>query len=139
MKTCFSCKQELSLDSFYLRKTRVNQSQSECKECTRVRRAKWWKSEAGKLSSQNTKLKRRFGITLQQFNEMLSERNNQCQICGAKESCLGHSLAVDHCHTTGQIRGLLCKACNVGLGNFKDNTKFLQAAIQYLTTVTEAK
>lgn len=132
MKLCSVCKQTKDLGAFYSRLDRFQQFQSECKECCRIRRAKWWKSESGKLSSRNSKLKARFGITLQQYNQLLENQNFKCLICTATESVLGHSLAVDHCHTTGKIRGLLCKSCNIGIGNLKDNIQNLQNAIKYL-------
>jgi len=84
------------------------------------------------LSSANTKLKRRFGITLDDFNEMYKNQGGKCLICDATESMSGHRLAVDHCHITGKIRGLLCKSCNVALGGFKDNIESLKKAIKYL-------
>ena len=66
------------------------------------------------------------------FDEMYKTQNGKCLICGVTESCLGHRLAVDHCHTTGKIRGLLCKSCNTAIGNFKDNIDNLKNAIIYL-------
>lgn len=131
-KICSVCKVDKADADYYSRKTRFNQLQSECKDCCRVRRSNWWKSESGKLSSQNSKLKKRFGITVEQYNLLLQNQNGECLICKATESTNGHRLAVDHCHTTGKIRGLLCKSCNVALGNFKDNIVSLKNAISYL-------
>ena len=130
VKTCYACKTEKSVTEFY--KSNVNYYQKECKDCCRIRKYKWYQTESGKLSSANTKLKRRFGITLEQFNQMYEKQNGKCLICDATESLLGHRLAVDHCHTTGKIRGLLCKSCNVALGGFKDNIENLKRAIEYL-------
>jgi hypothetical protein len=130
VKTCYSCKIEKPVNNFY--RSNVNYYQKECKDCNRIRKYKWHQTEEGKLSSANTKLKRRFGITLDQFNKMYEQQNGKCLICEATESNLGHRLAVDHCHTTGKIRGLLCKSCNVSLGGFKDNVNSLYRAIKYL-------
>ncbi len=86
----------------------------------------------------NASLKKVFGITLDQYNEMLDRQCGVCAICGEKDKKISHhtkkpmSLAVDHCHETSKIRGLLCSACNHGLGNFRDNVKLLGAAIAYL-------
>ena len=129
MKICYACKETKNLADFYRSK---DKHQKECKTCNRERKLKWHQSESGKLSSANTKLKRRFGIDLDAYNEMLQEQGGQCLICGATESHGGHRLAVDHDHETGKIRGLLCKSCNVGLGNFYDNIEFLDKAIAYL-------
>jgi len=130
VKTCYACKTEKPVTDFY--KSNVNFYQKECKDCNRTRKYKWHQTELGKLSSANTKLKRRFGITLDQFNEMYKKQEGKCLICGVNESILGHRLAVDHCHTTGKIRGLLCKSCNMGIGNLKENIDNLQNAIKYL-------
>ena len=83
-------------------------------------------------------LKKSFGITLDEYNQILEKQNNVCAICGNPERTRHNNtdrvrnLAVDHCHTTGKIRGLLCTACNQGLGNFRDNPDFLAKAISYL-------
>jgi hypothetical protein len=65
--------------------------------------------------------------------KMRADQENKCKICGIPEEKAPRGrLAVDHCHETGQLRGLLCNNCNVGLGQFKDNPNLLTAAIEYL-------
>lgn len=132
-KYCSRCKIEKPESEFYLK--RKSQRQSECKECTRERRSLWWKSPAGKISSANSKLKARFGITLDEYNKLLDCQDRKCAVCGATESYLGHRLAVDHSHITGKVRGLLCKACNVGIGHFNESTRVLENAINYIIKV----
>ena len=79
----------------------------------------------------NIQLKRDYGITLQQYNEMLETQGGVCAIC--KKTCSrGKQLCVDHCHVTGEVRMLLCPRCNVGLGSFGDDPALLKEAIQYL-------
>lgn len=73
---------------------------------------------------------RKYGITLEQYEKMEKKQKGLCAICGGKE--LGKKLAVDHCHTTSKVRGLLCYHCNNGLGKFKDDKQLLQKAINYL-------
>ncbi len=80
----------------------------------------------------NSQLKYKFGITLDQFNEMAKAQNNTCLICQQPE-VNGNRLSVDHCHKTGKIRGLLCDGCNVGLGRFKDSPELLEKARRYLS------
>lgn len=81
--------------------------------------------------------KRKFGITPERYSELLQSQNGLCAICNQPETAtrLGKvkALAVDHCHKSGGIRGLLCSDCNTGIGKLKDDPKVLLAAIQYLT------
>jgi len=63
---------------------------------------------------------------------MLEEQEHKCAICLTSDVDLEKLLAVDHCHTTGKVRGLLCSNCNLALGNFKDNITNLEQAIKYL-------
>lgn len=75
---------------------------------------------------------KRYGITLTQYIEMYEAQGGKCSICREADPT-GRRLAVDHCHTTGQNRALLCLNCNQGLGKFKDNPELLMAAAQYLS------
>ena len=81
----------------------------------------------------NTRLRNDYGITLDDFNRMREQQNYCCAVCGVHEDLSGvKRLAIDHCHTEGHIRGLLCSKCNTGLGLFRDNIDFLSKAIEYL-------
>ena len=84
-----------------------------------------------KTDGKNARLKARYGITLETYNDMLFEQDGVCKICKGKNNSK-QSLAVDHCHKTGKIRGLLCSPCNIMLGHSKDNKLTLQEAIMYL-------
>lgn len=72
-----------------------------------------------------------FKMTPQEYDEMLESQGNVCAICGGVNES-GRMLAVDHCHETNQVRGLLCTNCNTGIGMLKDNIDLLQNAITYL-------
>jgi hypothetical protein len=76
-------------------------------------------------------LKRKYGITLDEYDAMLAAQDGGCAICGAPEPD-GQSLHVDHCHDTDAIRGLLCFRCNAGLGQFEHCVERLEAAAAYL-------
>ena len=76
---------------------------------------------------------KRYGISPEDYDTMLKEQDNKCKICLVSFTTLKlQNIHVDHCHTTKQVRGLLCNLCNVGLGTFKDNTETLTNAIVYL-------
>lgn len=100
--------------------------------------------EYGRKSYQQNKerikdlqLRRLFGITLEDYKKLLTEQGGLCSICKGKNPKdsmkKGEYFSVDHDHSTGQIRGLLCGSCNVGLGHFGDDINRLQAAIDYLS------
>lgn len=72
-----------------------------------------------------------YDITIEQHEVLKQEQNNLCAICGNAPKT-NKRLAIDHDHTTGKVRGLLCDKCNCGLGLFKDSTELLLRAIKYL-------
>ena len=81
----------------------------------------------------HTKKLKRFGITQADFDMLLVKCENACSICKRPISKLGlRGLAIDHNHTTGKVRGLLCGDCNTGLGLLKDNITILKNSINYL-------
>lgn len=85
--------------------------------------------------SRNFYLQRRYGITLDEFNEKLGQQGNGCAICGSvsgKANKKHDRLTVDHNHATGELRGILCHKCNFGLGHFGDDIELLLKAIEYL-------
>ena len=94
--------------------------------------------EKNKLKTENKRLKIRYGITLEDYQNLYNKQLGLCKICNNPEIVRIlkgrqiRSLAVDHCHDTGKVRGLLCYKCNVGLGSFNDDPKLLIRAINYL-------
>lgn len=75
----------------------------------------------------------RYGITEEQYQQMLSDQDNVCAICVTNTPGRNHeNFHVDHDHETGKIRGLLCDKCNRGLGYFNDNPDVLEEAVRYL-------
>jgi len=91
---------------------------------------RWRRSEKGRKSVAATKRKGRYGITDEQYAEMLVRQEGRCAICRTPPR--DRALDVDHDHETGEIRGLLCRNCNKGLGEFRDDAKLIQRAIDYL-------
>jgi predicted nucleic acid-binding Zn ribbon protein len=77
-------------------------------------------------------LKMRFRLTQEDYTRMLTAQRGKCAICGTSEPGTSGVFAVDHDHRTGRIRGLLCRSCNVGIGNLRDEPTLLQAALKYL-------
>jgi hypothetical protein len=80
----------------------------------------------------NSRLKNKYNITRDDYNEMLFNQKGCCAICDKHHTEHRRALSVDHCHTTGKVRGLLCDECNHMLGKVKDNITILKNAIKYL-------
>jgi hypothetical protein len=81
------------------------------------------------------RMQKTYGITSEQFYQMETVQEGRCACCGLRPvNGRGRysKLVIDHCHTTGQVRALLCTNCNVGLGHFRDSIEALQQAIEYL-------
>jgi len=76
---------------------------------------------------------RKYGVPPETIVQLLNAQNFSCAICKRHRDDLKKDLAVDHCHKTNKIRGLLCQECNLGLGKFKDSPESLTRAVQYLT------
>jgi hypothetical protein len=76
----------------------------------------------------------KYNMSLFDYNELLEKQNSSCAICFIKEKNMDKKrFYVDHCHSTGEVRGLLCHTCNSGLGFFKDSPLILVQAFNYLT------
>lgn len=73
-----------------------------------------------------------YGISIEVYNEMRRLQNNKCLICGNTFDNKTVVACVDHNHTTGKVRGILCRTCNIGIGNLKDDISLLAMAIKYL-------
>ncbi|WP_353963746.1 endonuclease VII domain-containing protein [Streptomyces sp. NBC_00237] len=81
-------------------------------------------------------LRRNFGLTPEKYKVMLDAQNGGCAICGRAAEEVGdrvsRRLAVDHCHSSGRIRGLLCRACNVAIGQLRDDPELIRRAAAYV-------
>ena len=77
-------------------------------------------------------MRKQYGISLGQFNELLEIQDNGCAICRKPLDSLRRRMNIDHDHETNQVRGLLCTGCNTGLGHLGDNIEGLKKAIAYL-------
>ena len=87
--------------------------------------------EKVKAVTVNNKYKRMYGITLEQKMEMIINQDSKCVICG-EPFLESENTCIDHSHKTGKIRGILCRKCNAGLGQFRDDINILRNALEYL-------
>lgn len=132
-KLCSVCGDFKPLDEFYRKAAGAGGRGGQCKACSRALR--------NGPATRDRHLRTSYGITLAQYELMLGIQRGVCAICGQPEGLLGGrrgtatlSLAVDHDHATGQVRGLLCSSCNQGLGMFKHKASLLEAALRYVTS-----
>lgn len=141
-KQCTKCNQiKLSSDFHKLSKD-TKKRRSICKSCHNKTYRDSYRKNPEKYRnytssrSYRPELKRKanlktFGLTIQEYEEMLQQQESVCAICS--EVCSsGKRLAVDHCHLTGKVRQLLCRRCNQSMGKFNDDPVLLQKVVDYL-------
>ena len=134
MKTCTTCSTVKPLSEFHRGADYKDGYRSKCKKCMSIHNKERYSTPEHKQKARKWSYKRRYGITPTDYDLMLSDQNGVCKICGSKDSKKGdHRFMVDHCHTTGKVRGLLCGPCNSAIGLLGDNISTLQNAINYLT------
>ena len=120
---------------FYKHKRMKDGFFNHCIECHKAYGKKWnlENQERRKEIRLKSYFPREYGITLDRYNEMREEQECSCKICKTPESqSLNGRLYVDHCHSSKEVRGLLCHSCNTALGHFRDDISNLTAAIEYL-------
>jgi hypothetical protein len=121
--------------------SRRNGISSWCKGCRNDSTRKWEAKHSGEprnrkkveySKARDYILKHRYGISQQDYDDLLASQKHRCAICKRDANEMTYHLHVDHCHTSGKVRGLLCSPCNVYLGYVRDNKDALNNAIQYL-------
>lgn len=135
------------LDNFFNDKGFKSGKMSLCKTCKQAKTMKWRENNKAVYNSYTAgwrkrnpdkqhkmEIKRLYGLSIEDYNKMLTAQACGCKICGKQHdsSKKRGRLYVDHCHLTGEVRGLLCGACNSAIGYFEDNTGLLEKAIAYL-------
>lgn len=119
----------------YYRHTRAKESA--CDKCKKAisekNRGRAKKNpEAYKKYRKKSWLKNIYGISIEEYEAMKADQLGVCAICGKQETASNRELAVDHDHSTGAVRGLLCTNCNLGLGNLQDDPDIVRRALEYL-------
>lgn len=125
MKRCNKCGEEKPKFEFYIDRITLDGLNNRCITC---------KKEYNQKNKQLTRdryLEREYGMLPGQYEMMLKSQNGVCKIC-YKICSTGKKLCVDHCKETNKVRGLLCKSCNIGIGELKHNPELLKEAIKYL-------
>lgn len=132
MKVCSRCEVKQPVSNYHLDR-RSGKPRSYCKSCQNDFNREWRKKNAEKVKEANRryalthKLKNKYNLTEEEYDIALKESGGKCQICKQERK-----LFIDHCHTTGRFRGLICSQCNSALGMMEDLPDRLQAAANYL-------
>lgn len=130
---CYVCKETKSLIEFSADRTRPNGRMSRCKKCNNKRIKEYHKTPRGRARYRRYMLKRSYGLSVEQYEQMIRNQDGLCAIC--KESPKNKQrkqFYVDHNHETGNIRGLLCGTCNSAIGLMQENPDSLRRAAEYL-------
>ena len=139
------CSKEQDLSNFYFRKD-TNSYRNECKDCIRYKQTEAYRTNPVKYRKRQKRyfkeyltkdplyraknwLKNDYNLTIEEYNIQLEKQENVCYICKGLDKV---RLAVDHCHSTGKLRGLLCSSCNQALGKLQDNPEIIQRAKEYI-------
>lgn len=132
-QVCKGCRVEKHVSEFPKDKSDYLGIGSLCFPCNRAH-AKSWRLrniEKFKTTNKNAHLLRKYGLTRETFDALLSSQGYRCAICRTSLEAYRHT-CVDHNHKTGAVRGILCRPCNSGIGQLRDNPKILRAALKYL-------
>lgn len=129
MKKCKSCGEVKPYTEFYVARGNADGHHTKCKPCRQAYNALYYTAEKRRVYH----VRHAYGLEPEQVAGLLVAQNNACAIC--LQPFL-KSPNVDHCHTTGRVRGLLCRECNVGLGHFGDSVEVLSRAATYLGRVS---
>jgi len=140
-KKCPACEKWLSYNNFQVVKGRsLSQRAAKCTPCVsayiKVRRKQGFGIRTPEQRFE--KSLRSYGLTREQYDQLMSDQDGKCAICGNTSS--GHSkydrLCIDHCHETAQVRGLLCHLCNAAIGMLQDDPELIEKAADYLRNST---
>jgi hypothetical protein len=126
LKWCGRCQQSLPLSMFAKNKVKKDGLQERCTPCRSI-----YHKTDGRNTKRELLLKTRYNVNVEWYEAKLKEQNNCCAICKNKQAG-NKSYAVDHCHKTEKVRGLLCDVCNRAIGMLNDDVNILQNAINYL-------
>lgn len=137
-KKCGTCNNVMPLASFYNSKLSKDGKGNRCKHCDSLARIAWSTKNPikQKESTRRRNLIFKYGITLEEYDTLLMKQNNKCACCETSSNP-ERNFSVDHCHITGEVRGLLCSECNRGIGMLGDTAESVKKAYDYLLSWAE--
>jgi len=140
MKQCSRCKEKKDLSLFSKDTARKDGHNHRCKAC-HSDVGKEWKQRADpqKLKENQYKahIKHKYGVSIEWVEERLAAHDYKCKVCETEMKLHTNTVAIDHCHETGEVRDVVCKKCNLAMGQFRDDPKLIEKAIDYLIEMKE--
>lgn len=159
-KTCTKCKVTRPIAEFYKHKRSADGRAYQCSHCTKAASKEYAQSNPARTNEYNREYYaanrtrerirvrlQRYGLTQEQYSTLWADHAGGCAICYIALLDVGdyesgnkrpdNACCIDHCHSTGKVRGLLCIKCNLMLGYARDSSTILQAGIEYLDHVNE--
>ena len=129
-KTCSKCKEEKGVNEFNKNKYGKYGLQHYCKSCLSAFKRNSYDYE----KSKNRIILSKYKLSMEQVENLYIAQEKKCKICNIEYPSVSKhkGLYIDHCHTTGKVRGLLCTKCNGLLGACKDSVDLLKSAIDYI-------
>lgn len=134
-KQCSQCGEVKPLDAFAINKQQRDGLHPHCKACKRAKAKAHYAANLEKAKEDQIwrNMKHKYGITRENYAQMLAGQDGACAICGGEQThAWATRFSVDHDHETGEVRGLLCTNCNTLLGMANDDVDRLMAAAAYL-------
>lgn len=136
VQECVGCRVVKPFSEFHVCRNRSSGFRSRCKPCTSLYMRGWHKTRPPPSAEKgrDKHLRQRYGLSHADYTTILQAQNSCCAICGTAEPGSGFNhFHVDHDHTTGRIRGLLCARCNQALGLFREDPRVITRAAAYLS------
>jgi len=152
MKKCGKCKIKKEESEFNKCSKAIDGLNYWCRKCQKINNKQYYIDNKEKIikhvkkrykenpeKQRNRNYKRRFNITIDDYNKMFKKQNGKCDICGSNDSgsIKTEHFFIDHNHITGKIRGLLCYSCNSAVGLLKDDIEISKNLTKYLTKYLE--
>lgn len=138
MKRCSKCKFPKEDFEFAKDRSRPDGLNHRCRICNRLHVQEIATRQKRQFGENEYRRRRRkyelthyYGISVKDYTQLVENQGDKCAICGTKPEAY---LAIDHCHKTNRIRGLLCRKCNSAIGLFDDDPWRVEQALRYLTT-----
>lgn len=133
-KKCSGCKVLKNTSEFFKSASRSDGLQAYCKVCSKAQRKKYIdkNKDREKRYSREKNLKNKYGITNEQYEAQHKAQKGVCPLCQKPAFGVGSSGVVDHDHTTGKVRGVLCHLCNSALHAIERDRSWAKRAVEYL-------